>query len=260
MAVTTSDVAETQSLVFCGAEVSCPTGDPECPTPLMLAQRSGQSLQVQFLQLNLSSVPPGPELCVPMADPYSVLLPHVTHSGFLYKTPSMGRPHSDRRGLEDFSRRWCRLQDGVLSYYESQRHTAPCGDIRMEHVVCLVSNRPHCHGLPFTFELYTDSERLYLFGLDDADGANQWLRSIAKSMVPPCADWLLELPFDRLGRLLYKGGLKLQRPLLGWMALVGSRLHLCPTDGSTRMDVQLRKLQELTVQGDNEVLVLVEKR
>ena len=55
MAVTTSDVAETQSLLFCGADVSCPTGDPKCPTPLDLAQRSGQRLQMEFLQHNRTS-------------------------------------------------------------------------------------------------------------------------------------------------------------------------------------------------------------
>ncbi|XP_015706166.1 arf-GAP with Rho-GAP domain, ANK repeat and PH domain-containing protein 1-like, partial [Coturnix japonica] len=260
MAVTTSDVAETQSLLFCGADVSCPTGDPQCPTPLMLAQRSGQSLQAEILQHNLNTVPPSPDFGVNMADPYSVLPPIVTHSGFLYKTPSMGKPHSDRRGVEDFSRRWVSLQDGLLSYYESERHPAPNGEIRMNDVVCLVNNPPHSHGLPFTFELYLDSERLYLFGLNDPNEAQQWLRSIAKSLVPPCPDHLLTHNFDRLGKLHYKGGLNLEPPKLAWFALVGHTLWVCPIDGQEQEAVQLRKLQELTIQGDNEVLVLVERR
>ena len=55
MAVTTGDVAETQALLFCGADAGCPTGDPDFPTPLALARRSGQRLQMEFLQHNLSS-------------------------------------------------------------------------------------------------------------------------------------------------------------------------------------------------------------
>lgn len=54
-AVTTSDLAETQALLFCGASVTCDTGDPQCPTPLALAERSGQRLQMEFLLHNKTS-------------------------------------------------------------------------------------------------------------------------------------------------------------------------------------------------------------
>lgn len=260
MAVTTSDVAETQSLLFCGADVSCPTGDPKCPTPLDLAQRSGQRLQMEFLQHNRTSEPPCPDLGCAADRPYSRLLPSVTHCGFLYKTPSMAKALSERKGQEEFSRRWCALQDGVLSYYESDRSTAPNGHIRAPEIVCLAPNPPHSHGLECTFEVYTDSERLYLFGSDSPESAREWLRSIAQSFVPPCAEELLERHFDRLGRLMYKGGLSLETPQEGWFALVGSVLYVCSGDGERHEAVQLRKLQELSIQGDNEVLVLVERR
>lgn len=55
VAVTTSDLAETQALLFCGASVTCDTGDPQCPTPLALAERSGQRLQMEFLLHNKTS-------------------------------------------------------------------------------------------------------------------------------------------------------------------------------------------------------------
>lgn len=32
--------------------------------------------------------------------PYSVQLPSITHNGFLYKTPSMVKPISERKGPE----------------------------------------------------------------------------------------------------------------------------------------------------------------
>uniref|UniRef100_A0A669QIS5 ArfGAP with RhoGAP domain, ankyrin repeat and PH domain 1 n=1 Tax=Phasianus colchicus TaxID=9054 RepID=A0A669QIS5_PHACC len=211
-----------------------------------------------FAALNvglLCSEPPCPDLGCGAAEPYTEPLPCVTHCGFLYKTPSVAKPHSERRGQEEFSRRWCALQDGVLSYYENDRNAAPNGEIKVAEIVCLVNNPPHSHGIEFTFEVYIESERLYLFGSDNPDGARDWLRSLAKSFIPPCAEELLGHDFERLGRLMYKGGLSLERPEEGWFALVGSTLHVCSRDGQKQEAVQLRKLQELSIQGDNEVLV-----
>uniref|UniRef100_A0A8D2PXU4 ArfGAP with RhoGAP domain, ankyrin repeat and PH domain 1 n=1 Tax=Zosterops lateralis melanops TaxID=1220523 RepID=A0A8D2PXU4_ZOSLA len=259
-AVTTSDLAETQALLFCGASVTCDTGDPQCPTPLALAERSGQRLQMEFLLHNKTSEPPRLEMVCGEEKHYSVHLPSITHSGFLYKTPSMVKPISERKGPEEFSRRWCTLQDGVLSYYENDRNTVPNGEIRVEEIVCLVNNPLHAHGIENTFEVYTEADRLYLFGLENPDSAREWLKSIAKSFVHPRAEELLALDFERLGRLHYKGGLTLEHAQEGWFALVGSTLHVCSEDGRQQEPLQLRKLQELSIQGDHEVLVLVERR
>ncbi|KAF2976409.1 hypothetical protein EK904_005552 [Melospiza melodia maxima] len=244
-AVTTSDLAETQALLFCGASVTCDTGDPQCPTPLALAERSGQRLQMEFLLHNKTSEPPRLEMVCSEEKPYSVHLPSITHNGFLYKTPSMVKPISERKGPEEFSRRWCTLQDGVLSYYENDRNTVPNGEIRVEEIVCLVNNPLHAHGIESTFEVYTEADRLYLFGLESPASAREWLKSIAKSFVHPCAEELLALDFERLGRLHYKGGLTLERAQEGWFALVGSTLHVCSEDGRRQEPLQLRKLQEL---------------
>ncbi|NWU17265.1 ARAP1 protein, partial [Cephalopterus ornatus] len=213
VAVTTSDLKETQALLFCGASVTCDTGDSECPTPLALAERSGQRLQMEFLLHNKTSELRG--------------LP----SALLCRA--------------EFSRRWCTLQDGVLSYYENDRNTVPNGEIRVEEIVCLVNNPPHTHGIESTFEVYTGAERLYLFGLESPDSAREWLKSIAKSFVHPCAEELLVLDFERFGRLHYKGGLTLERAQEGWFVLVGSTLHVCSEDGQRQEPLQLRKLQEL---------------
>ncbi|KAM6212419.1 arf-GAP with Rho-GAP domain, ANK repeat and PH domain-containing protein 1 isoform 2-T2 [Sarcoramphus papa] len=259
-AVTTSDLAETQALLFCGAAVTCATGDPQCPTPLALAEKSGQRLQMEFLLHNRTSETPRLEVGGSEEKPYSVPLPSVTYNGFLYKTPSMAKPVGERKGQEEFSRRWCTLQDGVLSYYENDRNAVPNGEIKVEEIVCLVNNPPHAHGIESTFEVYIESERLYLFGLESPDSAREWLKSIAKSFVHPRAEELLALDFERIGRLQYKGGLNLERAKEGWFALAGSALHVCFEDSERQEPLQLRKLQELSIQGDNEVLVLVERR
>ncbi|NXP90033.1 ARAP1 protein, partial [Passerina amoena] len=221
-AVTTSDLAETQALLFCGASVTCDTGDPQCPTPLALAERSGQRLQMEFLLHNKTSV-----------------------VGCHGVGQSSGRLLSALLCCAEFSRRWCTLQDGVLSYYENDRNTMPNGEIRVEEIVCLVNNPLHAHGIESTFEVYTEADRLYLFGLESPASAREWLKSIAKSFVHPCAEELLALDFERLGRLHYKGGLTLERAQEGWFALVGSTLHVCSEDGRQQEPLQLRKLQEL---------------
>ncbi|NXH69354.1 ARAP1 protein, partial [Hydrobates tethys] len=221
-AVTTSDLAETQALLFCGAAVTCATGDPQCPTPLALAEKSGQRLQMEFLLHNKTSG-------CSVWDAFGLLL--LVLSTILCRA--------------EFSRRWCTLQDGVLSYYENDRNAVPNGEIKVEEIVCLVHNPPHAHGIESTFEVYIESERLYLFGLESPDSAREWLKSIAKSFVHPRAEELLALDFERIGRLHYKGGLNLERAKEGWFALAGSALHVCFEDSERQEPLQLRKLQEL---------------
>ncbi|GAA6104587.1 arf-GAP with Rho-GAP domain, ANK repeat and PH domain-containing protein 2 isoform X1 [Tachysurus ichikawai] len=51
-AVLQPDVLLTMALVFSGADVMCPTGDPVFSTPYLLAQKGGQRLQMEFLYHN----------------------------------------------------------------------------------------------------------------------------------------------------------------------------------------------------------------
>ncbi|XP_061057277.1 arf-GAP with Rho-GAP domain, ANK repeat and PH domain-containing protein 1 isoform X2 [Eubalaena glacialis] len=215
-AVTTSDLAETQALLGCGAGVNCFSGDPEVPTPLALAEQAGQTLQMEFLRNNRTT---------------------GTSAGFneapgkaLLSCPANCEPQ------------WLPLQDRFCR----EAATGPPGPGSFEH----------------TFEVYTEGERLYLFGLESAELAREWVKCIAKAFVPPLAEDLLARDFERLGRLPYKAGLSLQRAQEGWFSLIGSELHAVFPEGPCEEPLQLRKLQELSVQGDseNQVLVLVERR
>nr|XP_033803816.1 arf-GAP with Rho-GAP domain, ANK repeat and PH domain-containing protein 1 isoform X2 [Geotrypetes seraphini] len=259
-AVTTSDLAETQSLVFCGAEVGCFSGDPAHPSPITLAEDAGQRLQMEFLLQNRNSEIPRVELKSNMEKQYYVARLSITHNGYLHKTASMSKAVHERKSREEFSRRWCVLNDGVFSYYDSDRNSAPNGEIAMTEIVCLVVNPPDTHGFVSTFEIYTESERMYLFGLDNSEEAREWVSSIAKSFVSNRAEELLNHDFERIGRLQYKGGLNLQRTTAGWFALVQSTLYACFEDSEKEEAFHLKKLQELSLQGDNDVLVLVERR
>nr|XP_020647517.1 arf-GAP with Rho-GAP domain, ANK repeat and PH domain-containing protein 1 [Pogona vitticeps] len=220
-AVTTSDLAETLSLLFCGAEISCYSGDPSYPSPVALAEQAGQRLQMEFLLQNKTSETPQLDAASNLEKHYSIILPSVAHNGFLYKTPSMAKLVHERKSRDEFSRRWCCLHDGVFSYYENNTNTVPNGEIRMQEVVCLVNNPPDTHG---------------------------------------AAESLLSHDFERLGRLQCKGGLNLERAKEGWFALEQSTLYTFLEGSEKEEAVHLRKLQELSIQGENEVLVLVERR
>lgn len=130
----------------------------------------------------------------------------------------------------EFSRRWCTLNDGVFSYYESDRNSTPNGALKASEIVCLAVDSPKKHGytpkrtpaegvgfvhvlllqLPFlptprynhTFEVY--SERLYLFGTDDPESHKEWVNSIAKVSSPEVgavASVRCAFPFSALGSM-----------------------------------------------------------
>nr|XP_014347562.1 PREDICTED: arf-GAP with Rho-GAP domain, ANK repeat and PH domain-containing protein 1 [Latimeria chalumnae] len=127
----------------------------------------------------------------------------------------------------------------------------------------LFGNMDELNKFPFrfecTFEIYTDSERLYLFGSDSAETVKEWVKSIAKSFLPPSAEDLLNHDFERIGRLPYKDGLSLESTKAGWFALAKSTLYACFEESGKEEEIHLKKLLELSVQTDNDVLVLVER-
>ncbi|XP_060928435.1 arf-GAP with Rho-GAP domain, ANK repeat and PH domain-containing protein 1-like isoform X3 [Limanda limanda] len=253
-----TDVLETLSLIFCGADVNCSTGVASWPSPLSLAIAHSQLLQAELLSHNLNTELPQSHVGGAMEAVHYSAPPCVSHNGFLFKTASMARAISERKGKEEFSRRWCVLNDGTFSYYESDKNSNPNGALKASEIVCLAVDAPDKHGYENTFELYSESERLYLFGTDDPEGHREWVKSIAKNFIPASAEPLLRLGFVRIGRLKCKDGLNLQTSKVGWFALVGSTLHAHLENGQGE-EIHLRKLNELSIQQDNEVLVLVEK-
>lgn len=257
--VQSSDVCETLALVFCGADVSCDTGDPDLTSPIALAQHHGQNLQVEFLTQNRNTELPRSEVKVNFDTVHYMAPPSITHNGFLFKTASMARPITEKKGKEEFSRRWCVLNDGNFSYYESDKNATPNGGLKMREIVCLAVNPAETHGYDHTFELYSDSERLYLFGTDNPETMREWVTSIAKSFIPAGVEDLLLKDFERIGRLRYKDRLNREMSRLGWFCLLGSNLHIRLEEHTADQIIDLQKLLELSIHPESDVLVLVER-
>ncbi|CAJ0916417.1 unnamed protein product [Ranitomeya imitator] len=213
VSVTTTDLTETQALVFCGADINCTCGELFFSQPLELAQQAGQKLQEEFLKQNrnsarllcsvvydevtsslkmhqmqrgmmaeelspdtLSSITAfncidiylgisckifsldSPLDVLPCREiprlylgdnqeQYYVMHHPITHNGYLYKTSSMTKLVTDRKAKEEFSRRWCLLNEGTLRYFENNHNSSPNGEIRMDEIVCVVVVPPDTHGI-----------------------------------------------------------------------------------------------------------------
>ncbi|KAM9319731.1 arf-GAP with Rho-GAP domain, ANK repeat and PH domain-containing protein 1 [Gastrophryne carolinensis] len=254
IAVTTGDLTETQALLFCGADINYSSGEDFFSQPLELAQQHGQKLQEEFLRQNRTSETP--RLEVGMAQ-YYVTHHSVTHNGYLYKTSSMAKAVTDRKAKEEFSRRWCVLNEGVLSYYENNHSNSPNGEIRVDEIVCVAVIPPDTHGYDSTFEIYTKSERLYLFAAEKPEEAREWVKSLTKCFLPVKAEELLSYDFDRIGKLQFKDGRNLERLLVGWFSLCNTNLYMYVEESDAVEVIDLRKLSELSTKDKD--LVLVEK-
>uniref|UniRef100_A0A8C3SVZ1 ArfGAP with RhoGAP domain, ankyrin repeat and PH domain 1 n=1 Tax=Chelydra serpentina TaxID=8475 RepID=A0A8C3SVZ1_CHESE len=248
--VTTSDLAETQSLVFCGAEVSCFSGDPDFPNPVALAEQAGQKLQMEFLLHNKNS---GERSSSPGRCLSSLVLPTSSDGD---STPSLGSLLQSFTALR-VSKIFliCILS---LSCYGTRKGSRVTEILSVRVSFLPLFSLSPLRRFESTFEVYIESERLYLFGLDNPEAIRKWVKSIAKSFIHPRADELVSHDFERIGRLQYKGGLNLERAKEGWFALTQSTLYALFEDSEKEEALHLKKLQELSVQGDS--LVLVERR
>uniref|UniRef100_A0A673YQY0 ArfGAP with RhoGAP domain, ankyrin repeat and PH domain 1 n=1 Tax=Salmo trutta TaxID=8032 RepID=A0A673YQY0_SALTR len=202
-----------------------------------------------------------PELPGSRAGEHTILeaaLP-VSHTGYLFKIASSTRAVTDILEHVDFSRRWCCLNQGTFSYYESEKSSSQSGQMKMSDVLCLVVNPQGKHGYGHSFELYHDSGRVYLFGEDSPDTVREWIKAIGKALVPPVAEDLVGWSFERVGRLRYTAGQSFHCPYLGWFSLGGSRLLLLLHREDQVDNIDLRKLQELSVEQEAAAVVLVDR-
>ncbi|XP_029932402.1 arf-GAP with Rho-GAP domain, ANK repeat and PH domain-containing protein 2 isoform X2 [Myripristis murdjan] len=261
-AVVSPDVLQTMALVFSGADVMCATGDPDFSTPYLLAQRAGQRLQMEFLHHNkLSDFPKldqwSESSCLSDAP--------VFMDGFLYFSPGPAKATLDRRGRDDMVRRWCTLEGGFLSYYESERSPTAIGRVDITEVVSMaVSNTETMTGAGavFTLELYLQTERVLMVGAETQETQHDWLQALAKCFVPSKVEGMVQRDSELIGRLHYKEGHDLYHWRIGWFTLEGSALHFSSGEGDGVEEVlQLKQLQELTVsthtEGDDKIQVLL---
>ncbi|XP_070613204.1 arf-GAP with Rho-GAP domain, ANK repeat and PH domain-containing protein 2 isoform X1 [Erythrolamprus reginae] len=268
-AVIKPDVLETMMLLFSGADVMCATGDPVFSTPYLLAKKSGQRLQMEFLHHNkFSDFSHCDGLANPVSSPNSPL-PSFLYDNLYMVSCNPSKLFSERKIKEECSKRLCVLESGFLSYYENEKMATPSGTLDISEVICLVIHKLEDTlpvGAMFTFEIYLLSERAFLFGAETAHSQRKWTRAIAKHFVPELAKGLQERETDVIGQLFYKDCQDLDNWKKGWFALEKTNLYFClELENSQENSMYLRRLQELTISScvqngeKTDVLLLVEK-
>ncbi|XP_076144519.1 arf-GAP with Rho-GAP domain, ANK repeat and PH domain-containing protein 2 [Alosa pseudoharengus] len=262
-AVVLPDVLRTMALVFSGADVMCATGNPGHSTPYLLAQKAAQRLQMEFLYHNkLSDFPKLEQVCEGScpADIPSFM------DGFLYcSITSASKATLDRRGREDMVRRWCTLEGGFLSYYESEKIATATGRVEISEMTSLAINRHETmtgSGAVFTFEMYLPTEKVLVLGAETAETHKDWACAVSKCFLPVEAESILRRDCELIGRLYYKEGHDLYHWRVGWFGLEGSDLYFCSPEGEAEEGVlQLKRLQEITVsthvEGEEKIKVLL---
>uniref|UniRef100_A0A4W6E7W8 ArfGAP with RhoGAP domain, ankyrin repeat and PH domain 2 n=1 Tax=Lates calcarifer TaxID=8187 RepID=A0A4W6E7W8_LATCA len=214
-----------------GADVMCATGDPTYSTPYLLAQRAGQKLQMEFLHQNKLS---GKQLGI-----FSVFV-----LGMESRLKTFFSPF-----LQYMVRRWCTLEGGFLSYYESERSPSAIGRVDVAMVVSLaVSNTETMTGAGavFTVELYLQTERVLIVGAETQETQHDWIQALTKCFVPSKVEGLVQKDSELIGRLHYKEGHDLYHWRMGWFMLEGSALHFSSGEEEGEEEVlQLKQLQEL---------------
>ncbi|XP_074555095.1 arf-GAP with Rho-GAP domain, ANK repeat and PH domain-containing protein 2 isoform X1 [Halichoeres trimaculatus] len=261
-AVVLPDVLKTMELLFSGADVMCATGDPTFSTPYLLAQRAGQRLQMEFLHQNkLSDFPRLDQ----WSDNTSLSDASLFMDGFLYISTGPVKTTPDRRGRDDMTRRWCTLEGGFLSYYESERSPTAIGRVDVTDAVSLAIGNTETMtgaGAVFTVELYLQTERALIVGAETQETQHDWIQALTKCFVPCKVEGLVQRDSELIGRLHYKEGHDLYHWRTGWFMLEGSTLHFSSGDEEGEEEVlQLKQLQELTVsthtEGEDKIQVLL---
>ncbi|XP_072233103.1 arf-GAP with Rho-GAP domain, ANK repeat and PH domain-containing protein 2 [Leuresthes tenuis] len=261
-AVVSPDVLQTMMLVFSGADVMCATGDSAYSTPYLLAQRAGQKLQMEFLHQNkLTDFPRLEQWSEAASLPDASLF----MDGFLYISSGPAKATLDRRGRDDMARRWCTLEGGFLSYYETERSPSAMGRVDITEVVTLAVSKSETvtgAGAVFTVELYLQTERALVVGAETQDTQHDWIQALTKCFIPSKVEGLVRKDVELIGRLHYKEGHDLYHWRTGWFLLEGSALRFSSGDEEGEEEaLQLKQLQELTVsthtEGEDKIQVLL---
>ncbi|KAK5848343.1 hypothetical protein PBY51_005967 [Eleginops maclovinus] len=163
------------------------------------------------------------------------------------------------------ARRWCTLEGGFLSYYESERSPSAIGRVDVSEVVSLaVSNTETMTGAGavFTVDLYLQTERVLIVGAETQETQHDWIQALTKCFVPSKVEGLVQREGELIGRLHYKEGHDLYHWRVGWFVLEGSALHFSSGEEEEKEEMlQLKQLQELTVsthtEGDDKIQVLL---
>ncbi|CAB1315899.1 unnamed protein product [Coregonus sp. 'balchen'] len=195
------NVPETMSLLSSGARVLCHSGDPQCPSPISLAEQAGQAMQTELLRHNEYTEAPPYAHQKPSRDPAS-------------SVPSSAAGEELHGKLEE---------DRFL--FSQENDSAACDVLDLREVISIFDRS---NGPTHAFELVTLTDQL-LCSADTEEGLLTHLLHILKVVLPgPIDEEELDKGFAVSQVSLREGG-GLQHTEV-WAVLRGGQVLIYPTD------------------------------
>ncbi|XP_041749167.1 arf-GAP with Rho-GAP domain, ANK repeat and PH domain-containing protein 1-like [Coregonus clupeaformis] len=195
------NVPETMSLLCSGARVLCHSGDPQCPSPISLAEQAGQAMQTELLRHNEYTEAPPYAHQKPSRDPAS-------------SVPSSAAGEELHGKLEE---------DRFL--FSQENDSAACDVLDLREVISIFDRS---NGPTHAFELVTLTDQL-LCSADTEEGLLTHLLHILKVVLPgPIDEEELDKGFA-VSRVSLREGGGLQHTEV-WAVLRGGQVLIYPTD------------------------------
>ncbi|XP_071088422.1 arf-GAP with Rho-GAP domain, ANK repeat and PH domain-containing protein 1-like isoform X2 [Haliotis cracherodii] len=167
----TDELMNLVKIVFSGADIHYRKVGGEAQTAYQIAKSSGQRLLMEFLFQNggdASSSDMG-------ENNEGRLREDVRHQGYLFKT---GPSH------KSFDKRWCVLEHGSLTYYQTDKSTTAKDSIDRQCIQCIQETSVEKQQYAFDISTNKASNRVYLFAAENAGERNMWMQSLSKLICP----------------------------------------------------------------------------
>ncbi|XP_064206750.1 arf-GAP with Rho-GAP domain, ANK repeat and PH domain-containing protein 1 isoform X1 [Anguilla rostrata] len=202
------DIPETMSLLCSGARVLCHSGDPQCPSPIALAERAGQAMQTELLRHNEYAE-------VPAYCPKKPSRETLSSTTVPDSTSTAGSQEELHGKLEE---------DRFL--FSEENDSAACDVLDLREVISILDLST---GETHEFEMLTLTDQL-VCQADTREALLAHLTHILKVVLPgPVSDEELEGVFT-VSRVAMREGGDLQHTEV-WVALKDNEILIYPTGG-----------------------------
>ncbi|XP_045064145.1 arf-GAP with Rho-GAP domain, ANK repeat and PH domain-containing protein 1 isoform X2 [Coregonus clupeaformis] len=195
------NVPETMSLLCSGARVLCLSGDPQCPSPISLAERAGQAMQTELLRHNEYTEAPAYAHQVPSRDPATSDPPSAAEEEL------HGKLEEDR------------------FLFSQENDSAACDVLDLREVISIFHRS---NGSTHEFEMVTLTDQLVCSADTKEDLLNHLLHILRVVLPGPIDEEELDGVFA-VSRVSLREGGGLQHTEV-WAVLRGGQVLVYPTD------------------------------
>ncbi|ESO89466.1 hypothetical protein LOTGIDRAFT_165061 [Lottia gigantea] len=228
------NVLETMAIVFSGADVLYAYGHDE--TAYQLAKKAGERLQVEFLYQNC-----GDEST--LASEYNDdgrLREDVRHQGFLLKTGP---------NFKGFDKRWCILEHGTLTYYDSEKSTTAKDSIERKYMLMITTTTLEKQSAAFEISTNRNNQRIYLFSAENETERRLWLQALSRLICPiTVMDHVGMMDFSLAGNFYMKDSIA-EDWTRTWIMINWRILYYLSKETNKLETVDLRKASSIKHQG-----------